>query len=59
MDRIGGIGMELTTGQIFFYGGLTGMAVIVLISIVIIIVMSGSRKRLRNKFNEEYGCRLK
>jgi len=51
--------MDFTPGEMLFYGGIAGMAVVLLISLIVIIIMSGSRKRLRRKLNEEYGGNLK
>jgi len=51
--------MNLTPGEMLFYGGIAGMVLVVVIAIVVIIIMSGSRKRLRQKFNDEYGSNLK
>ncbi|MCD7804364.1 MAG: hypothetical protein LUH03_04320 [Oscillospiraceae bacterium] len=47
--------MSFTPGQLLFYGGLLGIAVTAIITIIVIIVLAGSRKRLRKKLNEEYG----
>ena len=47
--------MDFTPGEMLFYGGIAGMVVVVLVTIIVIAILSGSRKRLRNKFNEEYG----
>jgi predicted membrane metal-binding protein len=51
--------MSLTPGEMLFYGGIAGMAVVVISSVVMIAVSAGSRKRLRRKLNEEYGGNLK
>lgn len=42
-------------GEILFYAGLIGMALVVVSTIVTIIVLSGSRKALRKKMMDEYG----
>ena len=47
--------MNLTPGEMLFYGGIAGMAILVIISIIVTAILSGSRKRLRRKMNEEYG----
>ncbi|MCD7785515.1 MAG: hypothetical protein LUH18_08090 [Oscillospiraceae bacterium] len=47
--------MSFTPGQLLFYGGLLGIAVTLVATIIVIVVLSGSRKRLRRKLNEEYG----
>lgn len=47
--------MNLTPGEILFYGGITGMVIVAVAAIIIFFVLSGSRKRLRRKLNEEYG----
>jgi hypothetical protein len=49
--------MSLTPGEILFYGGMIGMAVVAAAAIIVTVVLSGSRKRLRRKFNEEYGSK--
>ena len=51
--------MDFTPGEILFYGGIAGMAVVAVIAIIVVIVMGTSRKRLRHRMNEEYGCCLK
>ncbi|MCL2099769.1 MAG: hypothetical protein FWH24_04960 [Oscillospiraceae bacterium] len=48
--------MDFTVGEIYFYGGIAGMAVTLIGACVVIIIMSGSRKRLLRKFNMEYGA---
>ena len=47
--------MGLSTGAIFFYGGLTGLAVTLIAAIIIVAVQSSDRKRLRQQLDEEYG----
>lgn len=47
--------MNLTPGEILFYGGLTGMALVLIVAVIVIIVMTGCRRRLRRKLSEEYG----
>ena len=51
--------MDFTPGEMLFYGGIAGMAIVVIISIIVIAVLAGSRKRLRRKLNEEYGGNIK
>ena len=51
--------MDFTPGEMLFYGGIAGMAVVIVVSAIVIAVLAGSRKRLRRKLNEEYGGRLK
>jgi hypothetical protein len=51
--------MDFTPGEMLFYGGIIGMAVVAVAAITVIAVLSGSRKRLRRKLNEEYGGNLK
>lgn len=51
--------MNFTPGEMLFYGGIAGMVIVAIISVIVIIVLSGSRKRLRRKLNEEYGENLK
>ena len=50
--------MDFTPGEILFYGGIAGMAIVVVVAIVVIAALSGSRKRLRRKLGEEYGINL-
>ena len=47
--------MNFTPGEMLFYGGIVGMAAVAVIAIIVIAIMSGSRKRLRRAMNEEYG----
>ena len=51
--------MDFTPGEMLFYGGIAGMAIVVIISIIVIAVLAGSRKRLRRKLNDEYGGNIK
>lgn len=51
--------MDFTPGEMLFYGGIAGMGIIAVVSIVVVIILSGSRKRLRRKLNDEYGNNLK
>ena len=51
--------MEFTPGEMLFYGGIAGMVIVAVVSIIVIAVLAGSRKRLRRKLNEEYGGNLK
>lgn len=51
--------MSFTPGEMLFYGGIAGMGIIVVVAIIVIAVLAGSRKRLRTKLNEEYGGKLK
>ena len=51
--------MNFTPGEMLFYGGIAGMVITAVISVVVIIVLSGSRKRLRRKLNDAYGGNLK
>lgn len=44
-----------TSGEMLFYGGILGMAVVLLVSVIVFCVMSKSRKRLRRKLDNEYG----
>jgi len=48
--------MNLTTGELLFFGGLAGALIVLMISGAVIAVLSGSRKRLRKKLDEEYGA---
>jgi tetrahydromethanopterin S-methyltransferase subunit E len=47
--------MNFTPGEMLFYGGIAGMAIVIVTAIIIIAILAGSRKRLRRKLNEEYG----
>ena len=47
--------MNSTPGEVLFYGGIAGMAIVFIVAVIVVIVLLGSRKRLRQKFNEEYG----
>jgi hypothetical protein len=51
--------MSLTPGEMLFYGGILGMVIVAIAAIIVIAILSGSRKRLRRKLNEEYGGDLK
>ena len=51
--------MNFTPGEVLFYGGIVGMAIVAVAAAIAIAVISGSRKRLRRKLNEEYGVNLK
>jgi len=51
--------MSFTPGEMLFYGGIAGMAVVFIAAFVVTAVLSGSRKRLRRKLNEEYGGNIK
>ncbi|MDR3120352.1 MAG: hypothetical protein LBU58_03310 [Clostridiales bacterium] len=50
---------NFTPGEMLFYGGIAGMAIVVAIAVVVIAVLAGSQRRLRKKLNEEYGGNLK
>jgi hypothetical protein len=47
--------MNFTPGEMLFYGGIAGMAITLIAAAIVITVLSGSRRRLRKKLNEEYG----
>jgi len=51
--------MGLSPGEILFYVGVAGMATVLAVSVIVIIVLAGSRKRLRRKLNDEYGGDVK
>ena len=51
--------MGLTPGELLFYIGIAGMATVLVVSIIVVIVLAGSRKRLRRKLNDEYGGDVK
>ena len=48
--------MSFTPGEMLFYGGIAGMAIVLVVSVVVIIILAGSRKRLRRKLSDEYGA---
>jgi type II secretory pathway pseudopilin PulG len=47
--------MNLTPGEMLFYGGIVGMAIVIIVAVIVVAVLAGSRKRLRRKLQEEYG----
>ena len=47
--------MGLTAGSLFFYGGIAGLAVTLIVAIIIVATQSSKRKRLRETLDEEYG----
>ncbi|MCL2661987.1 MAG: hypothetical protein FWE83_01475 [Oscillospiraceae bacterium] len=47
--------MSFTPGELLFYGGIAGMVLVIIVSIIVFIVLAGSRKRLRRKLDDEYG----
>ena len=47
--------MEMTLGSMFFYGGLAGLGITVLVAIIAGIVLGSGRKNLRKIMDEEYG----
>jgi hypothetical protein len=47
--------MNFTPGEWLFYGGIAGMAITAIVAAIALALLSGSRKRLRRKLNEEYG----
>ncbi len=51
--------IALTPGEMLFYGGIAGMAITLIAALIVVIVMSGSRRRLRKKLKEEYGEKVK
>jgi len=51
--------MELTLGEMLFYGGIAGMIIVAVVTIIVFLVLSNSQKRLRRKLNEDYGIDLK
>ncbi|MDR0272290.1 MAG: hypothetical protein LBI27_03110 [Clostridiales bacterium] len=51
--------MNLTPGEMLFFGGIAGMILTAIISLIVITILVGSRKRLHKKLNEEYGGNLK
>jgi uncharacterized membrane protein len=47
--------MNLTYGEMLFYGSVLGMAVILLAAVIVIPIFISGWKRLRRRHNEEYG----
>lgn len=47
--------MNITTGELLFYGGIGGMVLVALAAMITVVILTGSRKRLRRKLREEYG----
>jgi hypothetical protein len=47
--------MNLTPGEMLFYGGILGMAATAALAVIVTAVLAGSRKRLRRKLNTDYG----
>jgi hypothetical protein len=47
--------IEWTRGALLFYGGIAGMGLILLVSIVVILVLRKSKARLTKKLDAEYG----
>ncbi len=50
--------MSFSPGEMLFYVGIAGMTIVAVVSIIVIAVLAGSRKRLRRQLNEEYGGTL-
>ena len=51
--------MNFTPGEMLYYGGITGMIVVIVVATIVVTILAGSRKRLRRKLNDEYGGNLK
>jgi hypothetical protein len=49
--------MDITTGTVFFYGGLIGLGVTFIATVIVTLVQRGDRKRLHNILDGEYGSR--
>ncbi|MCI8287292.1 MAG: hypothetical protein HFH89_06485 [Lachnospiraceae bacterium] len=47
--------MHITTGELLFYGGISGMVMVAAAALVTVVILTGSRKRLRRRLREEYG----
>lgn len=45
--------MNLTPGEMMFYGGIAGTVIVIILSIIIFSVLSSGRRRLRKKFEKE------
>ena len=50
--------LNCTSGELLFYGGITGIVIVLIIAVIVIAIIAGSRKKIRNKFNNEYGGKL-
>ena len=48
-----GLIMDLTPGEMLFYVGIAGMAVVAVISIIVSAIFSRSRKHIRRNLSEE------
>ena len=47
--------IEWTQGAIWFYGGIAGMGLILIVGIITAIILGRSKSRLTKKLDEEYG----
>lgn len=45
--------LNLTSGEMLFYGGIIGMVIVTVVSIVFITILGNGKKRLRCKFDIE------
>lgn len=45
--------MNLTLGEMLFYGGIIGIVIVIVIATIVISVLAHGRKRLRRKFDNE------
>ena len=50
-------GIEWTQGVVWFYGGIAGMGLVLIVGIIAVLVLSRSKVRLAKKLDEEYGKR--
>jgi hypothetical protein len=48
-----------TPGEWFFYAGIVGLAASAIAAAITALVLKGSNKRLREKFNKELGIKIK
>lgn len=46
--------MEITKGFLMFYGGIAGIVIMVLISIITILIMGKGKRKLNKNLNDIY-----
>jgi len=51
--------IEWTQGAIWFYGGIAGMAAVLVIGIITVIIFSRGKARLTKRLDDEYGAERK
>jgi tetrahydromethanopterin S-methyltransferase subunit E len=47
--------MEWTLGTITFYGGIAGIAVAIIATVIVLIALGSANRKITKKLNEEYG----